>query len=647
MASIGAQFADYIYTKANTAIKTSLTTNSDVDYWKTTMKAQASQAAKARCAASVIKCTVEELRSNETKLDFDIRVEELYNECFPPDDGTQLDIPTDVDELEPEELTVPIRAKNSKKEVSVSESTSKKSTSEPSAKPTRITKTVKKEVPKKEVDESEEEPPKKPAKKAVKKAVKKEVVEEEEEESEPPKKPAKKPAKKEVVDDDDISEEEPKPKKPKADKASKPKAKPKAEEEELVDGIFDYQAINVDTDIVNTLYDAITEVMNERPLDEPPKSFKSLEKQEDGSYQLEEHDSNYDKLNRDDIQLTNIEGVDAKIQTSTLIIKYKVSYVQNEKLRDKNVTVKYIANDAYEAVAELDEAEQAMFDVFKEYLEQVKPKGEAKKWVIDDIEPAINSDAVISHKDVSVHGIMDTTRNIPIGPYKMSYNIENTDEFLYREQDYSKLFEFMRRTAAHYSPANLIKAMINTYKNRHLIIYHADVFAHIDEWWKQAADELADEAYNEDEAALKWRAILASPQCKLVIARGWPARAEFDKHIKELIKYQTKSDIRGSTYHKYTMPTLDMMCGPLFSISFIFGPFAVAMKACPVDEKTRSKFPGATVDRYAEALGSFEARYADCNWCAALIQGLENDDVRSFRAILILSPKHLGTKTGK
>ena len=622
MASIGAQFADYIYSKATAAIKTSLTTNSDVDYWKTTMKAQASQSAKIKCAATAIKCTVDELRSDETKLDFDIRVEELYNECFPPDDGSQLDVPNDIEELEPEEFTAPIRAKNSKKEVSVSESTSKKSTSEPSAKPTRITKTVKKEAPK-EVDESEE-----PPKKAVKK-------------------PAKKAVKKEVVEDDDISDEDPKPKKPKADKASKPKAKPEAEEGELVDGYFDYQAVDVDADVVNVLYDAIRKVMNERPLDEPPNSFKSLEKQEDGSYQLEERDSNYDKLNRDDIQLTNIEGIDAKIQTSTLIIKYKVSYVQNEKLRDKNVTVKYIANDAYEAVAELDEDEQAMFEAFKEYLEQVKPKGEAKKWAIDDIEPAINSDAVISHKDVNIHGIMDTTRNIPIGPYKMSYNIENTDEFLYREQDYSKLFEFMRRTAAHYSPANLIKAMINTYKNRHLIIYHTDVIAHIDEWWQQAVDELADDAYNEDEAALKWRAILASPQCKLVIARGWPARAEFDKHIKELIKYQTKSDIPRSSNHKYTMPTLDMMCGPLFSISFIFGPFAVAMKACPVDEKTRSKFPGATVDRYAEALGSFDAKYADCNWCAALILGLENDDVRSFRAILILSPKHLGTKTGK
>lgn len=640
MESLGSKYADYVFSKLTESLKTKLITNSSLDFWKTTLGAQAAQTTKLRVAANTFKCEIDELKSDEAKLDFNIRVEELYQEQFPEDDGTKLDIPSDIDELDADELTAPIKAKNSKKEAS--ETTA----SEPSTKPKRTT--AKSTV-------------------AAKPAVKgpsrdKEVVDEDEDEaSEEETKPTAskaKPAAKKVVDEDedDISEEDPKPQAPTKDKttskaASKakgPSKDKKAEEEpdeiKYIKGYFDYSAVDIDEDVVNALYEAIQAVIREHAIDTPPATLKTLQKTEDG-YEFEEHNSKYERLGR--YVVSTIEGIDVKIQSSTIIIKFKISYVDDDAVKTMTVSVKYIVCDEYEAVAELTDEEQAMYDAFKEYLEQVKPADEKSKWSIANIEPAIMSDAVFSHKSLIIKGILDTTRNIPIGPYEMAYNIEQTDAYRYREKDYSKLFEFMRRTAAHYSPANLIKAMTNTYKNRHLIVYHTDVIAHIDKWWQQAVDALADESYNEDAAALKWRAILASPQCKLILTRGWPARAEFDAYIKELIKYQTKADIRGSTYHKYTMPTLDMMCGPLFSISFIFGPFAVALKVCPVDEKTRSKFPGATVDRYTEALGIYEARYADCNWCMALLQGLENDDLRSLRAVLLASPKHLGTKTGK
>lgn len=575
----GANFANFLYSRLTPSIKNKLDTNSSLDYWIATLSAQGSQKAKktAFCKSNSIDETTFNPLESAFAASFNARVEELFNEQFPKVDESAVEIPSDIDELEKDMVAPPTRV-----------------TSAPDVETTMSG----------------------PSARAV-------------------------PVKKEVDDSDDISEEEhEKPKAPRAPVAPRAPAPVKeAPQHDWIENTLDYKTIDLDADVINGLYEAIHALQAEQETETPLFTWKTLEITKDDeskaitACEWKEADSKYSKLLEKELKYRILS---AKVQTNTLTIKYGIEYVDGDKLKTTSVSVKYIANDVYEAATEFTELERAMFDSFKDYVALF-----TDKWCIENIEPALSTDAVINMKAVLFDGILDSTRNLPIGPYKIAYEPEKTPEYEFREADYVQLFKQLRRTGQHYSSANLVRAMVATFKLRSLIVHHDAVKTQIDKWWTDAFKAISAEEYNENEIALKWRMILSSATCKLVIAKGWPARPEFEKYIKGLIKFVLKWDEK--TVSHQCMPTAELMVGPLFPISFIFGPFAVAMKRCPLDAKTL-KFVGASIDKYMETLGAMTPTYSECNWCLALIDGLENTDKKSIKALFLLSLKHLGRK---
>lgn len=442
------------------------------------------------------------------------------------------------------------------------------------------------------VDESEEETaPVKPKSKPKKT----EVVDESDDDTAPPVKPKSKKTKVEVSDEEKLPAKERKTK-----KESTTKTKTTKRSTPFTDGVVSYPSAGLDTKVMNRLI----------------KAFEALkEEHEDDLPGLIVLADNLNARNAKDREVTSWRAINIKIQTVNIAVKYSYTYDdgRGESKEGKLDIVKYGVDTP---VDDLIDEEKELVKAFGAYLHlyetgEVTKNGKPKKWKLS-VQNVLATDLVYKLGALKFEGILDTTHQMPIGKFKIAYDPTDGEALAYREMDYPTIFTLIRYTGDHFTPTKMKNAMKKIYKSRSFIIFHTKVVAAIDGLWEKARANL--EAIEERSAVSElWFQVLSSSQCKNIIARGWPARPEFDTMIGELLS---------------EAETRELFCDEMFPICFIFSPLAMRSS---VTGMPKAKLEQACVDYFINASATLTRTYAECDWAAGALEDLVEDDKTVFR----------------
>lgn len=446
-----------------------------------------------------------------------------------------------------------------------------------------------------QVDESESEhEPAKPRKTTKSKA---KVVDESD--ADEPVKPRKTKVKTEHVE---VSEEDKHPaKERKPKKTTTAKEKAVKRKTPFIDGVVDYAKAGFNVRTINRLI----------------KAFEDLEKEHDGDLPglIVASDSRNTKsaLER---EVVSWRAINIKIQTVNIVVKYSYTYEgESGENKEGNLDiVKYSSETADEGL--IDE-EKEMIASFTAYLALYETtvatkNGTPKKWKLN-VHNVLDSDLVYKLGALKFEGILDTTHQMPIGNFKIAYDPTEGETLSFREIDYPTIFTLIRYTGDHFTPTKMKNAMKKIYKSRSFIIFHTKVMAAIDDLWEEARSNLEDMEERSATAEL-WFQILSSVHCKNIIAKGWPARPEFDTMIGELL---------GEA------ETRKLFCDELFPICFIFSP--LAMRTTAISGMPRAKLEQACVDHFIDASTTASRSYSDCDWAAGALESLAANDKDVFR----------------
>ena len=427
--------------------------------------------------------------------------------------------------------------------------------------------------------------------------------------SEAPKKAvAPRKATRRLEDTSDIETEAPtaKPSREKRATEAKPKTTKRGKELPMVEGVCDYKTMGLNTAIVNELIDAINALTEPTPIDRIPPLFEG-----DKIHYRVKKDLHY--------KLINI-----KLSSHIVAIKFEFSgYDDSGKTASKPASIKKFGNsETVEkkkgsvvrrtipgTASDIDTIDDGVLPAglmrilkaFKAYDLMFKETG--KEIWRPEIDSILATDLVYKLPSMKFEGFMDTTRNIPLGPFKHYYKPEDSKEYEYRQIDYQTLFSYLRFGGKSFSKTTLDSAMKKIYKNRYPIIFHDKVEDLLDDQWKQARDELRRDK-EMTPTKKRWLNILSSKQCANIILRGYPATTQFDEMMKELLS---------------RLETKLLLKDVLFPISFIFSPFGVVLTEAPTAKEANHKQAMNQAIKIA-TLKCLD--YKECLWAKLIIEDM-------------------------
>ena len=397
----------------------------------------------------------------------------------------------------------------------------------------------------------------------------------------------------------------------------------------MIDGKVDYKEMGLDPEIIENLVEAINAVTESQPMDAVPKIYASTSNGFMGKTNL-----TYKVLN-------------VKLSSHAIAIKLEFSGNNGEKEITKAMPIKKFANKKIAGKKETRLIASSAFDIDKIEKDSL-PEGimniiksfqkydlmfeeDAKGIWTPEMTNVLNTDFVYKLSAMKTEGYMDTTRNLPLGPFKYYYNPEESKEYKYRQIDYQTLFSYLRFGGKAFSKTTLDSAMKSIYKHRTAIIYHDAVKDNLETYWKDAKKQI-EKLYKDNPSKVNgiWKSILNSNQCANIILRGYPSTTAFDNMMKSLLS---------------NLDTKLLMTSELWKISFIFSPFGVVINKAP--KKDITKFHKAAMNEAVEQATLECLDYKKCQWAAGVIEEYEGDEETLLLSYLKIKDNHIFEPPGK
>lgn len=397
----------------------------------------------------------------------------------------------------------------------------------------------------------------------------------------------------------------------------------------MIEGKINYEDMGLDPDIIETLVNAIDDVREPQPIDAIPKLYQFAESNFTGKTNLTYRVLNV-KLSSHAIAIKVVFECSAggkDISKAMPIKKFA-----NKKIAGKKET-RAVAASAYDIdkieKCSLPEGIMKIIKAFQEYDLMFK-EGAKDIWV-PEMKNVLDSDFIYKLSAMKTEGFMDTTRNLPLGPFKYYFNPEESKEYKYRKIDYQTLFSYLRFSGKSFSKTTLDSAMKSIYKHRTAIIYHDAVKDNLDAYWNKAKKEI-DKLYkaNPSDVNEMWKLILNSNQCANIILRGYPSTTAFGNMMKSLIS---------------ELDTKNLMMSELWSISFIFSPFGVVINEAP--KKHPIKYHKAAMNEAIEQATLECLDYKKCQWAEGVIEEYEGDEETLLLSYLKIKDNHIFEPAGK
>lgn len=396
-----------------------------------------------------------------------------------------------------------------------------------------------------------------------------------------------------TVEEEEVKEAAPKaaPKPTSKGTASKPLKG--AIEEPTLDKLIDYKALSID--MPSELLTAID--LLRKPHRAPQSKYMS---ERSG---VKNDTETVWRLTRGKIQHTG--SGEAKI-----MVNFYMEWidVNREPARKETKQVKYESDASKSEYDDMSDHERLLIDALRAYKKVFK-------YDLDSMK-TFNSDLLYDYSPFDFYGVIDTTLQLPIGPYAASFDYKSIDTFVHPEDGvmFSQLWMQTKRTLA--SVAYFKKLATATFSNRYSILGMIPD-ERLDKDWKDALDNLKEP---KNDVLKKWKAILESEHCKNVIIHGYPCRKAFQLYMKKLL---VESD------------SLKAYADELLPIGYLFGPFRIQIET-PV--KAKREAASTYINRYILAASDKEHRswfngnvdnefitsYRD--WVAAKLKNASNDD---------------------
>lgn len=297
-----------------------------------------------------------------------------------------------------------------------------------------------------------------------------------------------------------------------------------------------------------------------------------------------------------------------KISQKQMYITYLIGYGTDSFM--KSDPIKYSAKDGEIDPSKYDKDEKVLYEKFVRYSSNVS----SYKDIPFEFDKFVDTDCVYQLKSLQFSGVVDVTRNLPIGRYGVAYSDSSiiTDHL---HDDYRNLFSILRiESEKTFTRTNLKKMMKLIYQNRYLINHHEKIIKNIDGYWDDALKEIQKIPANERTILTnRWTQILSSTQARNIILRNYPCTKAFESVIIDLLKLES---------------TRKLLVKELFKISFLFGPFAIYFGK--VDKIKESAIP-SSVTKIIDHVTHTEERYEDCNWVGGVIRNLVAEDQHCLR----------------
>lgn len=397
----------------------------------------------------------------------------------------------------------------------------------------------------------------------------------------------------------------------------------------MIEGEIDYEVMGLDPVIIETLVTAIDDVREPQPMDAIPKIYQSTFNNFMGKTNL-----TYKVLN---VKLSS-HAIAIKVEfggntgSKDITKAMPIKKFANKKIAGKKET-RAVAASAYDIdKIEKDSLPEGIMRIIKAFQEyDLMFKEGAKDIWVPEMKNILDSDFVYKLPAMKTEGFMDTTRNLPLGPFKYYFNPEESKEYKYRQIDYQTLFSYLRFSGKSFSKTTLDSAMKSIYKHRTAIIYHDAVKDNLDAYWKKAKKQIEklckDNPCHVNEM---WRLILNSNQCANIILRGYPSTTAFDNMMKSLLS---------------ELDTKLLMMSELWSISFIFSPFGVVINEAP--KKDPIKYHKAAMNEAIEQATLECLDYKKCQWAEGIIEEYEGDEETLLLSYLKIKDNHIFEPAGK
>ena len=382
---------------------------------------------------------------------------------------------------------------------------------------------------------------------------------------------------------------------------------------DYVEGVCDYKKLGLNESIVNNLIEAINDAYEFHDIDEIPKMY-------------------LEGLRHYNITHPKYRLIGAKLSSHTIALKIECVSRDDDKSRSMPIKKFGLKNTtSVMAIKNIKDGDipVEMMRILKAFLAYDAMFDEPEKTIwTPKIEEILDTDMIYKFSAMKTEGVMDTTRNIPLGPFRYYFNPEASKEYKYRAIDYQILFSYLRFGGKSFSKTTLDSAMKNIYKYRTAIIYHDAVKDKLEGYWEEAREEI-DACKDENKVVKVWRSILHSEQCKNIILRGYPATSAFEDMMKKLLS---------------NLDTKLMMASEMWSICFIFSPFAVMLKSKPA---TDAKFHKQAMNMAVEQATLECLDYAECRWAKAIIDGIDPESELCLLEYLKVPDNHIFEPAGK